>query len=109
MQHPWVSSIFARGGEVELTWGRNMRQPPRGSKSMMHARTDTDVIIVGAGAAGLAAANVLTEGGAECVVLEARDRTGGRIYTEWALDGVTPIELGAEFIHGVASPIHQLA
>ena len=74
------------------------RQPP-----------DTDVIIVGAGAAGLAAANVLTEGGAECVVLEARGRTGGRIHTEWAPGCAAPIELGAEFIHGSASPIQRLA
>src|SRR5690349_9489241 len=70
---------------------------------------ETDVIIVGAGAAGLAAANVLVGGGAECVVLEARDRVGGRIHTEWAPDCVAPIELGAEFIHGSAPPIQRLA
>ncbi|HEX5386164.1 MAG TPA: FAD-dependent oxidoreductase, partial [Gemmatimonadales bacterium] len=72
-------------------------------------RVDTDVIIIGAGAAGLAAANVLVEGGAECIVLEARGRTGGRIATEWAPGCVTPIELGAEFIHGAAPPIPRLA
>ena len=70
---------------------------------------DTDVIIVGAGVAGLAAANVLVEGGAGCVVLEARDRVGGRIHTEWADGCATPIELGAEFIHGFAAPIRLLA
>lgn len=70
---------------------------------------DTDVIVVGAGAAGLAAANVLTDGGAACVVLEARRRAGGRIRTEWADDCATPIELGAEFIHGFAAPIRELA
>ncbi|MGH7632994.1 MAG: flavin monoamine oxidase family protein, partial [Gemmatimonadaceae bacterium] len=70
---------------------------------------DTDVIIVGAGAAGLAAANVLTEGGAECLVLEARNRTGGRIHTAWTPDCPTPIELGAEFIHGCALPIRRIA
>ncbi|HWG54005.1 MAG TPA: NAD(P)/FAD-dependent oxidoreductase [Gemmatimonadaceae bacterium] len=70
---------------------------------------DSDVIIVGAGAAGLAAATVLTEGGAECLVLEARGRSGGRIHTEWAPDCPTPIELGAEFIHGSALPIRRIA
>jgi monoamine oxidase len=70
---------------------------------------DTDVIVVGGGAAGLAAANVLAEGGAGCVVLEARDRAGGRIHTEWTDDGATPIELGAEFIHGFGAPIRELA
>jgi len=59
-----------------------------------------DVIIVGAGAAGLAAASVLARNGRNTVVLEARDRVGGRIFTQRAADSVLPIELGADFIHG---------
>ena len=39
------------------------------------------VVVVGAGIAGLTAANALANGGVECVVLEARDRTGGRLHT----------------------------
>ena len=39
------------------------------------------VVVVGAGIAGLAAANALTHAGVECVVLEARDRAGGRLHT----------------------------
>lgn len=54
----------------------------------------SDVIVVGAGAAGLMAAHQLTRAGEKVTVLEARDRCGGRIHT---IDG---IELGAEFIHG---------
>ena len=44
------------------------------------------VIVVGAGIAGLTVANALTQAGTECVVLEARDRIGGRGYTRptWA-------------------------
>ncbi|HEY7742340.1 MAG TPA: NAD(P)/FAD-dependent oxidoreductase [Burkholderiales bacterium] len=59
-----------------------------------------DVVIIGAGAAGLAAAVELARGGKTAVVLEARDRIGGRC---WSLDvpGLpVPVELGAEFIHG---------
>jgi monoamine oxidase len=67
-----------------------------------------DVVIVGAGVAGLAAARRLTEAGATTVVLEARDRIGGRIYT--VRDGRTPIpiELGAEFIHGSAPEVVEI-
>jgi monoamine oxidase len=59
-----------------------------------------DVIVAGAGIAGLAAAERLGQAGLKVLVLEARDRIGGRILT---LPGLTPehgIELGAEFVDG---------
>lgn len=59
-----------------------------------------DVIIVGAGAAGLIAAKKLAESGFKVCVLEARARVGGRIYTIYNSAFTTPIEGGAEFIHG---------
>ena len=59
-----------------------------------------DVIIIGAGAAGLMAAKQLSEKGLAVCVLEARDRIGGRIHTITNTDSSTPIEGGAEFIHG---------
>lgn len=61
---------------------------------------ETDVIIIGAGAAGLMAARVLAEGGRKVMVLEAKARCGGRIhtYTDEHFEG--PVELGAEFVHG---------
>lgn len=59
-----------------------------------------DVIIVGAGAAGLMAAKKLSGEGITLCVLEARDRIGGRIHTITDINSATPIEGGAEFIHG---------
>jgi monoamine oxidase len=57
------------------------------------------VIVIGAGAAGLAAARTLQEAGQRVTVLEARERIGGRAWTAYDL-APHPIELGAEFIHG---------
>lgn len=59
-----------------------------------------DVVILGAGAAGLYAAREAARAGLRVAVLEARDRIGGRVWTRYA-DG-RPRELGAEFIHGEA-------
>jgi monoamine oxidase len=58
---------------------------------------DADVIIIGAGASGLAAARELSAAQLEVIVLEARDRIGGRIHTQF---DKWPIELGADFVHG---------
>ncbi len=58
------------------------------------------MIVIGAGAAGLVAAAELAEAGLSVLVLEARDRIGGRIFTLNDLEQQFPIELGAEFIHG---------
>ncbi len=57
-------------------------------------------MIIGAGAAGLAAAAALSDAGRSVLVLEARDRIGGRIWTRHEPGVAAPIELGAEFIHG---------
>ena len=59
-----------------------------------------DVVVVGAGAAGLAAAAELSRAGASVVVLEARPRIGGRVFTRRIRGWPLPIELGAEFVHG---------
>jgi monoamine oxidase len=60
------------------------------------------VIIIGAGAAGLAAARLLLLEGVQVTVLEASSRIGGRIWTEKRKGFSAPLELGAEFIHGKA-------
>ena len=59
-----------------------------------------DVIVIGAGAAGLAAADMLARSGREVLLLEARDRIGGRCDTRRMSGLAVPVELGAEFIHG---------
>lgn len=59
-----------------------------------------DAIIIGAGAAGLAAASELRANGRSVVVIEARSRVGGRIFTYRDPLVPVPIELGAEFLHG---------
>jgi monoamine oxidase len=60
---------------------------------------DADTLIVGAGAAGLAAARELHDVGERTIVLEARDRVGGRAWTSYDL-APHPVELGAEYVHG---------
>lgn len=70
--------------------------------------TEADVIVIGAGMAGLAAARRLKDLGYDVIVLEAADRTGGRLYTDWTL-GV-PFEVGAGWIHGpIGNPVTELA
>jgi monoamine oxidase len=66
-----------------------------------------DTLIIGAGAAGIAAARRLHDAGQQVLLLEARNRIGGRIWTDiqWA---DFPIELGAEFIHGERAVTHAL-
>jgi monoamine oxidase len=59
-----------------------------------------DVAIIGAGMAGLAAARDLGRAGLSVCILEARDRIGGRVFTQRDPKCDSPIELGAEFIHG---------
>jgi len=66
-------------------------------------RTDVnryDVAIIGAGAAGLAAARSLSGAGKRVCLLEARGRIGGRVFSLHLPDLPLPVELGAEFIHG---------
>ena len=57
-----------------------------------------DVIVIGAGMAGLTAARALAEAGLKVLVVEAQDRVGGRVWTRRV--GSEAIELGAEFVHG---------
>jgi monoamine oxidase len=66
-----------------------------------------EIIIIGAGAAGLMAALELLRAGHRVTILEARDRTGGRIHT--IHDGFSfPVEAGAEFIHGKQALTREL-
>ena len=69
---------------------------------------DADVIVIGAGAAGLAAARDLERAGRHAIVLEARDRIGGRIHTDREFASF-PVERGAELLQGKSSPSRELA
>lgn len=60
----------------------------------------TDVIVIGGGVAGLAAAGELGHQGMRVILLEGRPRLGGRILTERRVGGRRPVELGAQFVHG---------
>jgi monoamine oxidase len=60
-----------------------------------------DSVIIGAGAAGLSAARALADKGQTVAVLEARDRIGGRVWTDHSF-APFPVERGAEFLHGSA-------
>ncbi len=63
---------------------------------------DADIIVIGGGAAGLAAAQTLARRQMRVMLLEARDRVGGRVWSHPIARSTTPAELGAEFIHGPA-------
>jgi monoamine oxidase len=75
----------------------------------MTATESADVVVIGAGVAGLAAARRLTEAGMSVIVLEGRNRIGGRILTVRDERSPIPIELGAEFVHGPADEVAEIA
>ena len=68
----------------------------------------SEVIVIGAGAAGLAAAAELVRAGCQVLVLEARERVGGRCFTRRMAGLDIPVEVGAEFIHGEARATREL-
>ena len=67
-----------------------------------------DVVVIGAGAAGLSALRELTRAGLSVLCLEARDRIGGRIFTVHDPLSPIPIELGPEFVHGRPPEIWEI-
>lgn len=77
---------------------RNERQPWLLAKNATLPAAKPTVLVIGAGMAGLVAARLLQDSGFAVTVLEARNRIGGRIWTDHSL-GIA-IDLGAAFIHG---------
>jgi monoamine oxidase len=73
---------------------------PEGTRRRLAPITPVDVIVLGGGIAGLAAARALAKARLRVILLEARPRLGGRIYTRRPPGWPIPVELGAEFIHG---------
>jgi monoamine oxidase len=77
--------------------------------NVVNHRADTfEAIVIGAGVSGLAAARTLAEAGRRVALIEARERVGGRIHTVQAIQGDLPVELGAEFIHGLPEELIDL-
>ncbi len=64
----------------------------------LSSASEPDVVVIGAGAAGMAAARALIEKGLDVTVLEAGNRIGGRVYTDTSIFGV-PYDMGAHWLH----------
>ena len=101
----------AAGGAVALSTTQSalsMRALERAAAGSF-AGDSCDVLIIGAGAAGIAAAHKLVDAGKRVIVVEARDRIGGRVCTS-ALWSDLPVDLGASWIHGhLKNPLTDLA
>src|SRR5579863_4033766 len=69
---------------------------------------DADVVVIGAGASGLVAAESLSRTSLRVLVVEARDRVGGRVREGSPAASLTEADLGAEFIHGSAPETMRL-
>lgn len=67
------------------------------------------IVVIGAGMSGLAAAHELAQRGHDVIIVEARDRTGGRIWSSASWPGM-PVDLGASWIHGTkGNPLTRIA
>src|SRR6476620_10580890 len=74
------------------------RHSPLTIRPLMSLPSDINVAIIGAGAAGLGAANALKDSGLSTIVLEARDRVGGRAHTIEPAPGIV-FDLGCGWLH----------
>jgi monoamine oxidase len=97
----FIKSVLMTSGTVALA--------SKFGISKARALENVSVVVVGAGIAGLGAADMLRKNGASVTVLEAKDHTGGRLLTDWSMGA--PFEVGAGWIHGPSSdnPTKQLA
>ena len=95
-------------GAVALNACNDLENIPE--ESIVHIADENEtIIVVGAGIAGLSAAQTLKKWGYKVIVLEARSRVGGRVWTSRAWQDA-PLDMGASWIHGVSgNPIAKLA
>ena len=97
----YLSTLGLGYGLGLMHWACEPEAEPRQNKA------GAKVLVVGAGVAGIAAAQVLQKAGYEVVLIEARNRIGGRIWTDRSLG--TAVDLGASWIHGAkGNPIASL-
>lgn len=101
LAHPsWlfeVDAVAAVEAPTTTTVPKQLAPPPPPSTSS--SATTVDVVIIGAGLAGLAAAEQVQRAGLSCVVLEARDRVGGKTWSEPLSNGDGVVDLGAAWIN----------
>lgn len=100
-----------RRGFLGVLGGLAVTPALAGKKTVAAApsRIEVDVVVLGAGAAGIAAARRLVASNRSVIVVEARDRIGGRVVTDTALFD-RPVDLGAHWLHDVANnPLVALA
>jgi monoamine oxidase len=91
------TSEWLRFLPLEIPFLRRMRQSA--TVQVSPDQTHFDTLVIGAGASGLAAARMLQDAKQSVLILEARDRLGGRIQTNYDF-AAHPIECGAEYIQG---------
>src|SRR5437867_10971178 len=93
---------------TRMTQRSATKRPWKDTSADMLVGVDADTIVIGAGAAGLAAARSLAGRSVRVLALKARDRVGGRVWSRPVARNATPPELGAEFIHGSGELTVQL-
>lgn len=109
-----LGSIFLMNRKVLIALVLVLSSLPSDCAIARNSDFEYDVIVIGAGISGLAAAKTVEDAGLRTVVIEARDRIGGRIHS---IEAETPksrkrffVELGASWIHGEKNnPITNLA
>lgn len=89
--------LFKVGAVASLSGIMNSPAQAEKSQERRHFDIHADVIVVGAGFAGITAAKLLVEAGKKVVVLEARNRIGGRTHTEDVLPGLT-LDVGGQWV-----------
>jgi polyamine oxidase len=101
-------AYLSRRQFMVLTGGTALAVSCSSDDPVTEPESDQPIVVIGAGMAGLAAARALHDGGRTVIVLEARDRIGGRTFTADVGDAV--VDLGGAWIHGDENnPIAEFA